>query len=89
MFIFGAIMSALLLLIALTLPQPDYYKSHLIKLKSELLDDIKNTTQQLLNIKGVKQVAISVEEGAAYLKVDKLKLDNETLESFSKYKSSL
>lgn len=82
-FIFGVIMSALLLLVAISLPQPDYYKNTLISLKDELLDDISETTKQLLAIDGVMQVAVSVDEKAAYLKIDKQKLDNEVLERFS------
>jgi len=81
-FIFGAIMSALLLLVALSLPQPDFYKSQILKLKDEWLSDFEKTTQQLLAIKGVKQVAISAEEGTAYLKIDKLELDNDRLDNF-------
>ncbi|MCF6189442.1 MAG: MFS transporter [Cocleimonas sp.] len=82
-FIFGAIMSALLLIVAFSLPKPDFYKSQILKLKDEWLSDFEKTTQQLLAIKGVKQVAISAEEGIAYLKIDKLVLDTKQLESFS------
>jgi len=82
-FVLGAIMSVLLLLVAISLPQPDYYKNTLISLKDELLDDISETTKQLLAIDGVMQVAVSVDEKAAYLKVDKLKLNSENLKSFS------
>ena len=82
-FIFGAIMSALLLLVALSLPQPDFYKNQILKLKDEWLSDFEKTTKRLLAIKGVKQVAISTEEGIAYLKIDKLDIDNDKLESFS------
>ena len=81
-FIFGAIMAALLLLVAFSLPKPDFYKNQILKLKDEWLSDFEKTTQQLLDIKGVKQVAISAEEGIAYLKIDKLELDNDKLESF-------
>ncbi len=82
-FIFGAMMSTLLLLVAISLPQPDYYKNTLISLKDGFLTNIDDTTKQLLAIDGVMQVAVSVDEKAAYLKIDKKKLNNKELESFS------
>ncbi len=81
-FAFGAISAILLLLVAISLPKPDYYKSELIKLKDEFLNDLTKTKQQLLAIDGVKQVAISLDEGVAYLKIDKLVLNQEKLMAF-------
>ncbi len=81
-FIFGAVVSALLLLVAFSLPQPDFYKTQLIKLKTELLSDIDGTTNQLLAVTGVKQAAISLDEGVAYLKIDKLTLDEADFDVF-------
>jgi predicted MFS family arabinose efflux permease len=81
-FIFGAMMAALLLLVALSLPKPDFFKSQILKLKKELLIDTDATTQQLLAIKGVKQAAISLDEGVAYIKIDKLTLDESELDDF-------
>ena len=81
-FITGAIISVLLLLVAFSLPQPDFYKSQLIKLKDEFLTDADSTTEKLLAIKGVKQTAISLEEGVAYLKIDKLVLDERYLDVY-------
>ncbi len=82
-FIFGAISSIALLLVAISLPKPDYYKNELIKLKNDFLKDIDLTKQQLLEVAGIKQVAISIEEGVAYLKIDKLVLDKTQLSKFS------
>jgi len=81
-FVFGAISSSTLLLVAVSLPKPDYYKNELIKLKNEFLKDIDHTKQQLLEIAGIKQAAISIEEGVAYLKIDKLVLDREHISKF-------
>lgn len=81
-FIFGAISAVALLFVAISLPKPDFYKSELIKLKDEFLVDSVKTKQQLLEVKGVKQVAISLEEGVAYLKIDKLTLDQEHISRF-------
>jgi len=81
-FVFGAISAVVLLIVAISLPKPDYYKNELIKLKDEFLNDIDLTKQQLLDIAGIKQVAISMEEGVAYLKIDKLILKREQIDSF-------
>ena len=81
-FSFGAISAALLLLVAITLPKPGYYKNELIRLKSEFLQDIDKTKNQLLEVKGIKQVAISTEERVAYLKIDKLALDRKNMDKF-------
>lgn len=81
-FIFGAIGAALLLLVAFSLPQPDFYKNQLIKLKKTYLSDSHKTEQKLLAIKGIKQAAIAVDEGVVYLKVDKLVLDDSQLDAF-------
>ena len=70
-FFFNTMMAGLLLFVAISLPRPDYYKSHLIKLKNNYLNEPGKTQQDLLAIKGVKQAAISPEEGVAYLKIDK------------------
>jgi len=81
-FIFGIIVSILYLLIAFSLPKPDFFKSQLIKLNDNFLTDIEATTQQLLAISGIKQAAISAEEGVAYLKVDKLDFDQARLDDY-------
>lgn len=81
-FVFGAISSIALLLVAISLPKPDYYKNELIKLKNDFLKDIDLTKQQLLEVAGIKQVAISIEEGVAYLKIDKLVLDKTQISKF-------
>lgn len=82
-FTFGAIIALLFLAVAISLPKPDYFKTQLVKLSEELLANIDNTTQQLLAIDGVKQAAISAEEGVAYLKIDKLTFIESSIHSFS------
>ena len=83
-FIFGIGIALMFLLIAISLPKPDFFKSQLVKISDEFLADIETTTQQLLAITGVKQAAISAEEGVAYLKVDKLEFNNEHLTNYLK-----
>lgn len=83
-FVFGALTALALLLVAISLPKPDFFKSQLIKLTPDHLNNPEQSTKQLLRIKGVKQAAISLEEGVAYLKIDKLELDNDSLQEFIK-----
>lgn len=82
-FMFSAMMAVLLLVVAISLPKPDYFKSHLIKLKESFLTQPDETKQQLLAVNGVQQVAVSVDEGVAYLKIDKKNLQESDLEAFT------
>lgn len=81
-FIFGALIAVLFLVVAISLPKPDFFKTELLKLSDQALRDIEDTTRKLLAINGVKQAAISLEEGVAYLKIDKLTIDNTHLDTF-------
>jgi len=81
-FVFGSVAAVLLLLVAISLPKPDFFKSQVIKLKDKHLSNIDQSTTQLLAINGIKQAAISIEEGVAYIKIDKLELDEDELEKF-------
>ena len=47
-----------------------------------MLQDSQATTIALYEIKGFKEVAIAIEEGVAYLKVDKKELDETALVAF-------
>lgn len=68
---FGALMAILWLLVALGLPQPKFYRSIIFKLNKVALENPTHTSEQLNLVAGVKESAISLEEGTAYLKVDK------------------
>lgn len=81
-FIFSAIMAVLLLLVALSLPRPDYFKNKLIKLNEKLLSDPDKTTQLLLSTTGIKQASIAVDEGVAYIKIDKTEFDETDITQF-------
>ncbi len=81
-FIFGAVIAMLFLIIAISLPKPDFFKSQVLKLGKDFLKDVETTTLQLLAVNGVKQAAISAEEGIAYIKIDTQTIDNAKLELF-------
>ena len=82
-FVFGSITAILLLIVAISLPKPDYFKTRIIKLNDKYLSNAKDVTQQLLSIEGVHQAAISIDEGIAYLKIDKQVLNNQELARFA------
>ncbi|MCK5813645.1 MAG: MFS transporter [Cocleimonas sp.] len=79
---FGAIMATLWLIVALGLPQPKFYRSMVFKLNKTALSDPNKTSQQLNQIAGIKESAISLEEGSAYLKIDKNQFSEEELKPY-------
>jgi len=82
-FLLGAIMSLLWILIALNLPKPDFYSLRRLKLTHPLPHDMKALAADIAQVSGVKQVSISQEEAIAYLKVDKESVDEAALATFS------
>ena len=81
-FIFSAIIVGLWLILAIQLPTPTFYTSRLLKLDPLLFSDKELLRQELLAVRGVKEVAVVAEEGIAYLKVDKETLDEARLRAF-------
>ena len=79
---FGAVMALVWLFVAIGLPHPKFYKSKVFKLNKDALINPADTTLQLNKIAGIKESAISVEEGAVYLKVDNDEFDEEALNLF-------
>ncbi len=77
----GAAIAVIWFLIAMTLPTPVFYKARTVHLRDEYLKEPSQTASVLMQITGVKEVAIALEEGAAYLKVDK-DLDESMLKTF-------
>ncbi len=80
--LFGAVAAALWLLVALGLPQPKFYQSRIFKLNPNALHDPSKTVQLLEKVVGVKESALSLDEGVVYLKVDKDEFDERTLQAF-------
>ena len=81
-FIFSAIIVGLWLILAIQLPTPTFYTSRLLKLDPLLFSDKELLRQELLAVRGLKEVAVVAEEGIAYLKVDKETLDEARLRAF-------
>lgn len=82
-FLFSALVVAIWLLIAWQLPQPTFYTSRLLKLDPKRLNSPELIQRDLMQIAGVKEVAVVTEEGVAYLKVDKATLDEASLSAFA------
>lgn len=82
-FWFSAIMALVWLGVAYTLPQPRFYLSRVLKLNAAQEADAQALTEQLLAVRGVKDVSVVLEEHVAYLKIDKPNLDEEALSAFS------
>ncbi|MEZ5449582.1 MAG: MFS transporter [Thiolinea sp.] len=81
-FLFSALMAGVWLVIALTLPQPKFYSSRIVKLP-EGAANWQELHQRLSAIPGVREVSIVTQEQLAYLKVDKNELDDAALRAFS------
>ncbi len=81
-FYLGAVMAAIWLLIAIGLPTPEFHKAKIIRLKPEWLNKPDEAIQQLMQIAGVKEVSIAIDEGMAYLKVKVQELDEDRLLSY-------
>lgn len=82
-FLFGGVGAVLWLGLTLSLPQPKFYKSRILKLCQSSLNDKQATTLALADVIGVEEVAIAVDEGIAYLKVDNSTLNEEDLLVFT------
>lgn len=80
--LFGAAAALVWLTLIVSLPTPRFYKSRLLKLNPSMLNDSKSTTLALYEVPGIKEVAIAIDEGVAYLKVDSKELDESQLLAF-------
>ena len=81
-FLFGCAGAIIWLGLTLSLPAPKFYKNRLLKLNQNMLSDSHATVTALSGIPGVKEVAIAIDEGIAYIKVDHSELNEEDLLPF-------
>jgi MFS family permease len=82
-FAFSAVIVGMWLVLALQLPQPTFYTAKVLKLDPLLFSDPERLQRELLAVAGVKEVAVVLDEGVAYLKYDKATLDEAALDAFS------
>ena len=75
--------AALWLGVAATMRPPRYLSSHLLHVGKLSQAEAGVLAERLLNVPGVAEAVVVVEEGVAFLKVDKTKLDLDALRGFS------
>lgn len=62
---------------------PRYLITRLINIGNITEEEARHLTLQMTQVTGVAEVTVIIEEGVAYLKVDKHALDEEALSKFS------
>lgn len=83
----GMTAAALWFGVAATMRPPRYLSSHLLQVGRVSQAEAGVLAEKLLTVPGVAEAVVIVEEGVAYLKVDKTKLDLDALSGFSAAKS--
>jgi predicted MFS family arabinose efflux permease len=78
----GVLLASLWLIVALGLPRPKFYKSRIFKLNQDALLNPSATIRLLNQIVGIKESAISLNEGVVYLKVDKNKFSEKAIRTY-------
>lgn len=80
-FIFNGLLGVLWIVIAITMQKPKQLSSKLYSINKAQHMDAKTLQQSILNLPGVEEAMVCLDEGAAYLKVDKKIFDEVTLKS--------
>lgn len=81
-FAMGATAAALWLIVAATMRPPRYLSSQILHVDVMNDSQARDLAGRLLQVPGVAEAVVIVEEGVAYLKVDKSVLDNHALNAF-------
>jgi predicted MFS family arabinose efflux permease len=82
-FAMGMTAAALWLGVAATMKPPRYLSSHLLHVGKVSQAEAGVLAERLMAVPGVAEAVVVVEEGVAFLKVDKTKLDLDALRGFS------
>jgi predicted MFS family arabinose efflux permease len=82
-FAFCAALVFIWFLLAITMKNPRYLSSHLLNVGTVTREQAVELTEQLRKIPGVAEAIIIIEDGVAYLKVDRKILDDAALDKFS------
>ncbi len=83
-FVFNGLVTLLWLGLAASMKTPHFFSSQLLNVGEISEVDAQALTQKLAVIRGVEEAMIIAEDGVAYLKVDKAKLDRDALYAFSR-----
>ena len=79
-FLFGAVVALIWLLVAAGMAHPQYLSNQLLDVGPLNGDDASRLERDLLEIPGVAEAVVVAEEGVAYLKVDRRTLDQSALD---------
>lgn len=77
------VMALIWLAYAARMRDPDYLSTHLLHLGPMGPDEANSLAGRLTALPGVSEALISVEEGVAYLKIDRRRIDYRALDEFS------
>ncbi|MGD8711837.1 MAG: MFS transporter, partial [Thiohalophilus sp.] len=83
LFLFTSGLAGVWLLLVLTMRQPAYYSSQMLNVGQMSEQQAASLVRELTAVPGVMEAIIIAEEGIAYLKVDKPRLDQSALFSYS------
>jgi len=83
LFLFNTGLAGIWLLLVISMRQPPYYSSQLLNVGSLNAQQAEELVGKLSAVPGVIEAIIVAEEGVAYLKVDKPKLDQSALFAYS------
>ncbi len=83
LFLFGAGVALVWLIVASTMAKPSYLSSHLINVGPMDGDQARLLEMQMSEIEGVGDALVEAEEGVAYLKIDSGVIDMNALDEFS------
>ncbi len=78
-FVFGALAALLWLGLAVTMREPRYLSSYLLHVGDCRADQAEALARRLAAVPGVAEAVVACDEGTAYLKVDRRRLDEEAL----------
>ena len=82
-FIFSGVLCLVWVIIASSMRSPRYLTTHLINVGKVTEEQARQLTFRITQVQGVAEVIIVIEEGVAYLKVDKNALDENALSQYS------
>lgn len=82
-FLGNAALASVWLVFAITMKQPSYLSSYLLRVGEVDDNRAKDLVNELSEIAGVEEAVVIPEDGVAYLKVDKKVLDRDTLAAFA------
>lgn len=82
-FLFGAVLAVIWFLVARPMANPRPVSNQVVRLRAEPGMDAADLQRRLLEIPGVEEAVVAMDEGCAYIKVDKLRLDWAELKNYT------